>query len=82
MLKLLQDKEYNLTRQEMICKVSVICYLLVSKFTEKVRKEIISEGHHEHADKCNIEEINQASLLFHENNFSDKKQHGAWDIIE
>lgn len=72
MQKLLSNKEYNLTRQDMICKVSVIYYLLVSKFTEKVKKNIIMEGHYENADQCTIEEINQASMLFHEDNFTDK----------
>lgn len=65
--KMNTSSDYKLTRKEIICKVSVAYFLLIKKFTEKVKHIMQDENHS--LKTCRLEEFNQASLIFLEQNY-------------
>lgn len=79
MEKFLKEKQYKLTRKDMIFKVSVIIQMIVAQFMDKVMKEYDMRkrySYHYHFpdnQKYSQEEVKEASLLFNEIIYSRSK---------
>lgn len=73
MEKLFKSRDYQLTRKDMICKVSIIIHILIEQFMERVLK--INDCNHKHNKHRHgkHEEVRQSSLLFNEELYNRSK---------